>query len=96
MTHAFNIVGYIGGSIVDRLLVHPKAISFKITALVRSHEKASKLNTVGIKTHVGSNSDVELLTELASKSDVVFAVVCEPCSDCMHYSSNTYSLIVMI
>lgn len=60
---------------MDRLLDHPKAASFKITALVRSQEKATKLKTIGIDTVVGSNSDHHTLTGLAANSDVVFATV---------------------
>ncbi|KAF9485805.1 NAD(P)-binding protein [Pholiota conissans] len=68
--------GYIGGCVVARLLKHPKAASFQITALVRSNEKAEKLHTLGIKTIMGSYADKNsgFLTEAASKADVVFAI----------------------
>ncbi|EKM78697.1 hypothetical protein AGABI1DRAFT_41510, partial [Agaricus bisporus var. burnettii JB137-S8] len=40
--------GYIGGSILERLLVHPDAHSFEITTLVRSQNKADKLKKLGV------------------------------------------------
>ncbi|KAN0124145.1 hypothetical protein V8E53_015843, partial [Lactarius tabidus] len=63
--------GYIGGSVLQRLLDHPKRESFEITALVRSADKAKLLNTLGVKTVVASLSDLDRLTELAAASDVV-------------------------
>jgi uncharacterized protein YbjT (DUF2867 family) len=39
--HSQHHLGYIGGSVLQRLLEHPKRDSFEITALVRS---ATKLN----------------------------------------------------
>ncbi|KAF9544261.1 NAD(P)-binding protein [Agrocybe pediades] len=68
--------GYIGGSVVSRLLKHPGVSGFKITALIRSQDKADKLNTLGVDTIIGSyTDDLELLTEAASNSDVVFTIV---------------------
>jgi hypothetical protein len=77
-------LGYIGGSVLQRLLDHPKRESFEITALVRSADKAKLLNTLGVKTVVASLSDLDRLTELAAASDVVihtvfFVVFCVPC-----------------
>ncbi|KAF8158469.1 hypothetical protein B0H34DRAFT_846653 [Crassisporium funariophilum] len=68
--------GYIGGSVLARLLKHPDIKSFQITALVRSSEKAEKLKTLGVETVLGSYTDEDLsfLTEAASKADVVFAM----------------------
>ncbi|KAF9483617.1 NAD(P)-binding protein [Pholiota conissans] len=68
--------GYIGGTVVGRLLQHPKAASFDITALVRSAEKAKKLQSLGIKTVLGSYTDenLDFLIEAVSKADVVFAI----------------------
>ncbi|KAI9439805.1 hypothetical protein H4582DRAFT_1549586 [Lactarius indigo] len=63
--------GYIGGSVLQRLLVHPKRDTFEITALVRSADKAKLLNTLGINTAVASLSDLDKLTELAAASDVI-------------------------
>lgn len=66
--------GYIGGSVLARLLDHPNASSFQITALVRSPEKAAKLESVGIKTVIGSLSDLDKLKQAASEVDVLFSM----------------------
>ncbi|KAF8901594.1 hypothetical protein CPB85DRAFT_1323263 [Mucidula mucida] len=65
--------GYLGGSILSRLLttVNPATI----TALVRSTEKADKLRSLGINTLVGSYTDFDVLTDAASKADIIFACV---------------------
>ncbi|KAF6747570.1 hypothetical protein DFP72DRAFT_919668 [Ephemerocybe angulata] len=67
--------GYIGGSVLGRLLVHPESKSFEIVALVRSAEKAAKISTLGVETVVGDYDNLALLTELASNADVVFEIV---------------------
>ncbi|KAF8969167.1 hypothetical protein BDZ97DRAFT_1915527 [Flammula alnicola] len=68
--------GYIGGTVLTRLLQHPDAASFQIIALVRSAEKGEKLKTLGVDFIVGSYTDENLgfLTEAASRADVVIAV----------------------
>jgi hypothetical protein len=68
-------IGYIGGSVLSRLLKHPNAASFNITALVRSPEKAEKLKTLGVHPVVGSYSDLALVEKLTAKADVVIATV---------------------
>ncbi|KAH9168824.1 hypothetical protein EDB89DRAFT_1855069 [Lactarius sanguifluus] len=72
-THIFitGATGYIGGSVLQRLLDHPKSDTFEITALVRNADKATLLNTVGVNTAVASLSDLDKLTELAAASDVI-------------------------
>ncbi|KAF7374936.1 hypothetical protein MSAN_00379700 [Mycena sanguinolenta] len=67
--------GYIGGSVLARLLDHPRQRTFEITVLVRSSEKAALFNrTFGNLTAVvGSTSDLGLLEELSADADVVFA-----------------------
>lgn len=74
-THIFitGATGYIGGSILSALLSHPKAKSFQITVLIRSPDKVASFNSVGVIAVVGSNQDLEKLTELARNSDVVIA-----------------------
>jgi uncharacterized protein YbjT (DUF2867 family) len=67
--------GYIGGSVVARLLEHANAKSFQITALVRSPEKAAKLETLGLKTIIGSLSELDKLERATSEADVVFSMV---------------------
>jgi nucleoside-diphosphate-sugar epimerase len=66
--------GYIGGSVVTRLLEHPSASSFQITALVRSADKAAKLESVGLKTAIGSLDELDKLTKLSSEADVVISM----------------------
>jgi NAD(P)-dependent dehydrogenase (short-subunit alcohol dehydrogenase family) len=72
-THIFitGATGYIGGSVLQRLLDHPKKDTFEITALIRSADKAKLLNTLGVKTVVGSLSDLDKLTEHAAASSIV-------------------------
>ncbi|KAH9003176.1 hypothetical protein EDB86DRAFT_3073655 [Lactarius hatsudake] len=72
-THIFitGATGYIGGSVLQRLLDHPKSDTFEITALVRSADKAKMLNALGVNTAVASLSDLDKLTELAAASDVI-------------------------
>ncbi|KZP24989.1 NAD(P)-binding protein [Athelia psychrophila] len=66
--------GYVGGIVTSRLLAHPRAASFEITALVRSEEKAVKLRSLGIKTAIGSYNDVDKLEDLASEADVLLSI----------------------
>jgi len=66
--------GYIGGSIIQRLLSHPNAKSFEITALVRNPDKAKLLESFGVKPVIGSHSDTDKLEALAAQSNVVFTV----------------------
>jgi len=66
--------GYIGGSVVARLLEHPNASSFQITALVRSPEKAAKLESVGVRTAIGSLSELDKVEKLTSEADVVISM----------------------
>ena len=69
---------------------HPKAVTFEITALVRSEAKAKALeSTLGIKTVIGSLQDYGLLTENAEKAHLVVQVVRSIIVGCMHYSSRT-------
>ncbi|EGN98930.1 hypothetical protein SERLA73DRAFT_181658 [Serpula lacrymans var. lacrymans S7.3] len=74
-TNVFIIgaTGYIGGAVLELLLEHPTASSSQFTALVRSPEKAQKLESVGVHAVVGSLSELDKLEQLASQSDVIFA-----------------------
>ncbi|KAK7690469.1 hypothetical protein QCA50_005567 [Cerrena zonata] len=67
-----GVTGYIGGSVLHRLLQHPSAKTFDITALVRSSEKAKKLESFGVKAIVGSLDDYDLVEELTSQAHVIF------------------------
>ena len=60
---------------LSRFLKHPNAASFNITALVRSSEKAQKLETFGVSPVVGSHTDVALMEKLSANADVVIATV---------------------
>ncbi|KAM5537192.1 hypothetical protein V8D89_009125 [Ganoderma adspersum] len=67
--------GFVGGSVLQAILAHPKANTFEITALVRSEVKAKALeNTLGIKTVIGSLQDYDLLRETAEKAHLVVQV----------------------
>jgi predicted dinucleotide-binding enzyme len=69
--------GYIGGSILARLLTHPERSSLKITALTRSADKAKLLeDKFGVTPLIGSHSDTGKLEKAASEADVVIAAVC--------------------
>ncbi|KAH6888975.1 hypothetical protein BKA70DRAFT_882977 [Coprinopsis sp. MPI-PUGE-AT-0042] len=89
--------GYIGGSILSRILRHPcfKSGNWKVTTVVRpgdtppdcqgntsSHAKASHLEDLGqehkchsehdgLTTVVADSDDEEIITDLASKADVI-------------------------
>ncbi|KAF7791734.1 hypothetical protein EIP86_002758 [Pleurotus ostreatoroseus] len=67
--------GYIGGSVLTRLLARPDADKYEIIALVRSADKARKLETFGVKTVLGSIKDVHLLESLSERAHVVFSLV---------------------
>lgn len=70
--------GYVGGSVVDRLLRHHTFATSEITALARKADKAAALEALGIKTVLGSYDDHAVLEEQASLSDVVFSIVRVP------------------
>ncbi|KAF8623670.1 hypothetical protein AX17_007368 [Amanita inopinata Kibby_2008] len=74
-THIFltGATGYIGGSVLTRLLSHPLSDTFQTTVLVRDPSKAKQFRTMGIKAVVGSTEDATLLKQLASEADYVFA-----------------------
>ena len=77
MTKVYNFTGtgYIGGSVLTRLLEHSNVNSFQITTLVRSPEKAEKLKSLGVNAVVGSLLELDKVKKLASEADVVFATV---------------------
>ncbi|KAI0342694.1 NAD-P-binding protein [Trametopsis cervina] len=66
--------GYVGGSVLSRLLSHPSKDTFDITVLVRSEEKAKKLESFGVKTVVGSYKDLALAEKLAEDAHVLFSL----------------------
>ena len=59
-----------------RLLMHPNASNFEITAIVRSEEKAKKLEKLGVKAVVGSfKKDLDVTEKLSEQSHIVFNCV---------------------
>jgi uncharacterized protein YbjT (DUF2867 family) len=65
--------GYIGGSILGRLITHASRPSFEIVAYSRNADKAKKLETeFGLKSVLGSLDEVQKIEEAAAKADVVF------------------------
>ncbi|KAH9856647.1 NAD-P-binding protein [Lenzites betulinus] len=64
--------GFIGSSVLQRLIDHPQRKNFEITALVRNADKAKILETdYGLKTVVGSLQDLEKLSTLSENAHVV-------------------------
>lgn len=68
-------LGYIGGSVLTRLLAHPNSQTFDITALVRSAEKAQRLQAFGINAVTGSTDEKEKLEALVLQAHVVLSMV---------------------
>ncbi|KAI0742033.1 NAD(P)-binding protein [Daedaleopsis nitida] len=69
--------GYIGSTVITKLVNHPKAATFDIYALVRSAEKAKVLESTlksRVKAVVGSHQDLDKVQALAEKADVVFHI----------------------
>ncbi|KAF7344718.1 NmrA domain-containing protein [Mycena venus] len=66
--------GYVGGTVLWRLLQHPRAADLQITALVRDPAKAKKLEAFGVVPVVGDKANLDLLEALAKDADVVFSV----------------------
>ncbi|KAH7884924.1 hypothetical protein F5I97DRAFT_1937284 [Phlebopus sp. FC_14] len=67
--------GYIGGSVLARLLDHHTFPFSEITALLRPSQpdRSAALHSLGVKTVQGTNSDLEVLERQASQSDAVFS-----------------------
>lgn len=68
--------GYIGGAVLARLLAHPNAGTFEITALVRSPEKAITLKSkFGVNVVIGTHQELDKIHDLAMQSHIVFHLV---------------------
>jgi len=65
--------GFIGGSVLNRLLAHPDASTFTFTALVRSPVKAELLKQVGVESVIGSLKDAPLVEKLATEADIIIS-----------------------
>ncbi|KAJ8507841.1 hypothetical protein ONZ45_g9825 [Pleurotus djamor] len=74
--------GYIGGTILQRLLQHPRFHDLRINTLVRSAEKAEKLRRFGFTPIIGSLDDSDLMEGAAFAADVVISM-----ADSDHLSS---------
>ncbi|KAI0360218.1 NAD-P-binding protein [Trametes cingulata] len=65
--------GYIGGSVLERLLKHPSANTFDISVIVRNPEKAKILESkFGVNVVVGNHQELDKLESLAENAHVVF------------------------
>ncbi len=67
--------GYIGGTILSRLIEHKDSKKFDITILLRPTRSPAGYEALGLKTVSGSDSDLALLRAQAAEADVVFATV---------------------
>ncbi len=68
--------GYIGGSVLARLLEHPNASAFDITVFVRDARKAGIAESkFGLKAIVGTLADEDKLESLAENAHIVFSCV---------------------
>ncbi|KAI0342702.1 NAD(P)-binding protein, partial [Trametopsis cervina] len=67
--------GYVGGSVLSRLITHSGLQPAEISVLVRSEDKAKVLEKLGLVTIIGSYEDVNEVEKLASQVDVVFSCV---------------------
>ncbi|KIY44024.1 NAD(P)-binding protein [Fistulina hepatica ATCC 64428] len=65
--------GYIGGTILTRLLQRSDAKTFHISVLVRDAAKAEKLKSFGVDPVVGSLSDLDIIEAQAALADIVIA-----------------------
>ncbi|RPD59636.1 NAD(P)-binding protein [Lentinus tigrinus ALCF2SS1-6] len=64
--------GYVGGSVLQRILQHPEANTFDITALVRDAGKALLLETkFGVRAVIGSMEEFDKLSQLAENAHIV-------------------------
>ncbi|KIJ55851.1 hypothetical protein M422DRAFT_240474 [Sphaerobolus stellatus SS14] len=63
--------GYIGGAALAYLLTNPATKDHSYTAFIRSKEKAKLLESLGVRTVIGSLEDAATITEEVRKADVV-------------------------
>ena len=76
ITYYHNPPGYIGGSILWRLLHHKDASTFRIRALIRDATKAKSFaSEYGIEPVVGSLAELSKLENEAANADYVIATV---------------------
>lgn len=71
-----DAVGYIGGSVLARLLNQPSAGTYDITLLVRNEEKGKLLESrFGVKAVIGTHQEFDKVASLAENAHVVFNLV---------------------
>lgn len=63
--------GYIGGTVLSRLIEHKASKNFDITILLRSTRSPAAYEALGLKTVSGTDSDFALLRAQAAAADVV-------------------------
>lgn len=63
--------GYIGGTVLDKLLHASHQGKWEITALTRSESTIPKFKEIGVTPLIGGLDDTEILTKAASEADVV-------------------------
>jgi hypothetical protein len=69
------IIGFIGGSILSRLLKHPKRDTFDITILIRDSAKAESFESFGLKVVIVSLNSLDKVERLSHEYDIVFQSV---------------------
>ena len=71
--------GYIGGAVLSRLIQHPNAESFQISAIIRNSDKAQILQSkFGVSAVVGTFQDLDKIESLAESAHIVFNIVRSP------------------
>ena len=71
--------GYVGGTVLSRILSHPDRSSFDITVLVRNKDKAKTLSEkFGLKTVIGTHQELEKIASLAERAQYVLNLVGVP------------------
>ncbi|KAI6006832.1 hypothetical protein EDD15DRAFT_2207248 [Pisolithus albus] len=68
--------GYVGGTVLARLVEHPTFPDSEFTLLIRpsKKDKVSALHSLGFKTVLGSYDDLDILEDQASKADIIFSI----------------------
>ncbi|EJF55689.1 NAD(P)-binding protein [Dichomitus squalens LYAD-421 SS1] len=70
-----GVTGYIGGTLLVRLLNHPDADTFDITALVRNPEKAHLLESkFGVKTLIASHAEHDRIEEAVAANHIILQI----------------------
>ncbi|PBK97857.1 hypothetical protein ARMGADRAFT_922794 [Armillaria gallica] len=73
LTRTDTTKGYIGGTILSRLIEHKDSKNFDITILLRPTRSSAGYEALGLKTVSGSDADLSLLRAQAAAADVIFA-----------------------